>query len=192
VTSVNGYTGTVSLAYADIAGAVPTWNQNTTGTAAGLSTTLAIGSGGTGQVTANSAFNALAPAQGASSGKFLTTDGTNTSWGVVSIGDGTLTMAVSGVGLSGSQTFTANQSSAAAFTVTSNATSANTASTIVARDASGNFTAGTITAALVGNASTATNGVVTTGSYADPSWITSLTGSKITGQLSNGISGGTF
>lgn len=36
------------------------------------------------------------------------------------------------------------------------ATSANTASTIVKRDASGNFTAGTITAALSGNASTAT------------------------------------
>jgi len=36
------------------------------------------------------------------------------------------------------------------------ATSANTASAIVARDASGNFTAGTITAALTGNATTAT------------------------------------
>jgi hypothetical protein len=36
------------------------------------------------------------------------------------------------------------------------ADSANTASAIVARDASGNFTAGTITAALTGNASTAT------------------------------------
>ena len=36
------------------------------------------------------------------------------------------------------------------------AASANTASAIVARDASGNFTAGTITAALAGNASTAT------------------------------------
>lgn len=36
------------------------------------------------------------------------------------------------------------------------ATSANTASAIVARDASGDFTAGTITAALTGNASTAT------------------------------------
>lgn len=36
------------------------------------------------------------------------------------------------------------------------ATSANTASAIVARDASGNFTAGTITAALTGNAATAT------------------------------------
>jgi hypothetical protein len=37
------------------------------------------------------------------------------------------------------------------------ATNANTASAIVARDASGNFTAGTITAALTGNASTATS-----------------------------------
>jgi hypothetical protein len=72
------------------------------------------------------------------------------------VNNGVLTMAVSGTGLSGSQTFSANQSGAATFTVTSNATSANTASTIVARDASGNFTAGTITAALSGNASTAT------------------------------------
>jgi len=39
-----------------------------------------------------------------------------------------------------------------------------------------------------GNAGTVTNGVYTTGSYADPTWITSLAGSKITGT----ISGGTF
>ena len=73
------------------------------------------------------------------------------------VNNGTLTMNVSGTGLSGSQTFTANQSSAATFTVTSNATNANTGSTIVARDASGNFSAGTITATLSGNASTATS-----------------------------------
>ena len=66
----------------------------------------------------------------------------------------TLTMNVSGTGLSGSTTY--NGSGASTFTVTSNATSANTASAIVARDASGNFTAGTITAALSGNATTAT------------------------------------
>jgi hypothetical protein len=71
-------------------------------------------------------------------------------------GDGTLTLAVSGTGLSGSASFTANQSGNSTFTVTSNATSANTVSTIVARDASGNFSAGTITAALSGNATTAT------------------------------------
>lgn len=38
----------------------PTLNQNTTGTAAGLSATLAIASGGTGQTSAAAAFNALA------------------------------------------------------------------------------------------------------------------------------------
>ena len=67
---------------------------------------------------------------------------------------GTLTMAVSGTGLSGSDTY--DGSAGTTFTVTSNATNANTASTIVARDASGNFSAGTITASLSGNATTAT------------------------------------
>ena len=42
------------------------------------------------------------------------------------------------------------------FTVTSNATTNNTPSTIVFRNASGNFSAGTITATLSGNSSTAT------------------------------------
>ena len=49
--------------------------------------TLAIGSGGTGQTTANAAFNALAPSQTSNSGKYLTTDGSNTSWATVSAGD---------------------------------------------------------------------------------------------------------
>jgi hypothetical protein len=66
-----------------------------------------------------------------------------------------LTLATSGTGLTGSATF--NGATAQTFTVTSNATNANTASTIVARDASGNFSAGTITATLSGNASTATS-----------------------------------
>jgi hypothetical protein len=70
--------------------------------------------------------------------------------------NGQLSLAVSGTGLSGSATFTANQSGNSTFTVTSNATSVNTVSTIVARDASGNFNAGIITATLSGNASSAT------------------------------------
>ena len=72
--------------------------------------------------------------------------GTDTSGNYVATG------AVSGNGLSGSAS-----AEGATFTVTSNATNANTASTIVFRDASGNFSAGTITAALDGNASTATS-----------------------------------
>ena len=71
--------------------------------------------------------------------------GTDTTGNYVAAG------ATSGTGLSGSVS-----SEGGTFTVTSNATNANTASTIVARDGSGNFTAGTVTAALSGNASTAT------------------------------------
>jgi hypothetical protein len=37
--------------YAELSGTVPTWNQNTTGTAAGLSQTLIVGKGGTGVST---------------------------------------------------------------------------------------------------------------------------------------------
>lgn len=59
------------------------------------------------------------------------------------------------------------------------AVSTNTANSTVLRDGSGNFSAGTITATLSGNASTVTNGVYTTGSYADPAWITSLAKSKV-------------
>ena len=43
-------------------------------------TALPILNGGTGQTTANSAFNALAPSQTSNSGKYLTTNGTDTSW----------------------------------------------------------------------------------------------------------------
>jgi len=44
----------------------------------------------------------------------------------------------------------------------------------------------TINVNISGNAATVTNGVYTTGSYADPSWITSLAGSKITGTIDGG------
>lgn len=46
-------------------------------------TALPILNGGTGQTTANAAFNALVPSQATNSGKYLTTDGTNTSWASV-------------------------------------------------------------------------------------------------------------
>lgn len=75
------------------------------------------------------------------------------------IKDASLTLAVSGVGLTGSASFSANATTSATFTVTSNATSTNTVNTVVSRDASGNFSAGTITASLSGNATNIT-GVV--------------------------------
>ena len=66
-----------------VASDIPTLNQNTTGTASNVTGTVAIANGGTGQTTANTAFNALAPSQTSNSGKYLTTNGTNTSWDTV-------------------------------------------------------------------------------------------------------------
>jgi hypothetical protein len=49
----------------------------------------------------------------------------------------------------------------------------------------GNVT-GNVTGNVSGNAGTVTNGVYTSGSYNDPSWITGLSGSKIIGEISGG------
>jgi hypothetical protein len=49
--------------------------------------TIPVANGGTGASTANGGFNALAPSQTGNSGKYLTTDGTNTSWSANAGGD---------------------------------------------------------------------------------------------------------
>jgi hypothetical protein len=54
--------------------------------ATGVTGTLPIANGGTGQTTANAAFNALVPSQGGNNGKYLTTDGSNTSWATNPLG----------------------------------------------------------------------------------------------------------
>ena len=81
-TTGNAATAT-NVDYSGLTGTVPTWNQNTTGTAANVTGTVAIANGGTGQTTATTGFNALAPSQTSNSGKYLTTDGTNSSWATV-------------------------------------------------------------------------------------------------------------
>lgn len=90
-----------------------------------------------------------------------------------------LTLATSGNGISGTASFSANSDTPTTFTVTSNATASNTASTIVFRDSSGNFAAGTITAALSGNAATASalQTARTISVSGDASWSVSFDGS---------------
>ena len=53
--------------------------------ASDITGTVAINHGGTGQTTANAAFNALAPAQTTATGQYLKSDGTNTSWDAIDI-----------------------------------------------------------------------------------------------------------
>lgn len=52
---------------------------------------VAIANGGTGQTTANAAFNALAPSQASANGKYLKSDGTNTSWDTIDISTSDIT-----------------------------------------------------------------------------------------------------
>ncbi len=154
---------TVSSSYLNWNGSAFAWSTITSGTVTSITagtylTGGTITTSGTIAVDATSANTASKVVARDASGNFSAGTITATLSGNASTATqvaNNLTLAVSGTGLSGSATF--NGSSAQTFTVTSNATNANTASTIVARDASGNFSAGTITATLSGNASTATS-----------------------------------
>jgi hypothetical protein len=95
-----------------------------------------------------------------------------------------VTSAVAGTGISvssGTGAVTVTNTGVTALTGTANEidVSASTGSITLSLPA-------TINADISGNAATVTNGVYTTGSYANPSWITSLDGSKITGTMDGG------
>jgi hypothetical protein len=59
--------------------------------------TLGTANGGTGQTTANAAFNALAPVQTSAAGLYLKSDGTNTSWDAIDISTADVTGVLLGV-----------------------------------------------------------------------------------------------
>lgn len=83
-------TDSVSLTFNGTILSTPTLN---------LTNALGLAYGGTGQITANASFNALAPSQTGNSGKYLTTDGTNTFWATNPLG--TVTSVSTGTGLTG-------------------------------------------------------------------------------------------
>ena len=76
----------------------------------GLTTALSIPQGGTGQDTANAALNALLPAQGSSVGKYLKTDGSNTSWASASGGAGEINAVLNSSGADGTTDWVADTS----------------------------------------------------------------------------------
>jgi len=162
LTALNGSnisTGTVAAAR------VATLNQNTTGTAGGLSSAVTVSLSGavTGSATFTNAGDTASITTTATSDPTITLAGDLTgSATLTNLGNATLTAtiasnsvalgtdttgnyvgagATSGSGISGSVS-----SEGGTFTVSSNATNANTGSTIVFRDGSGNFSAGVITA----------------------------------------------
>jgi len=83
---------------------------NISGSAANVTGTVAIANGGTGQTSANAALNALLPLQLGSGGKFLKTDGTDTSWASASGGAGEINAVLNASGADGTTGWTAGTS----------------------------------------------------------------------------------
>jgi hypothetical protein len=154
-----------------------------------ISGTIAVANGGTGATTITGLVkgngSGAMTAAVAGTDYLLPTDASTTAKGIIQLaGDlsGTATSptvnTVGGVNSSTITTFdtritsatnsiTSNTSSITSLNTSVNAaTNSNTVSTIVKRDASGNFSAGTITANLTGNATTATTAGNVTGTVA--------------------------
>ena len=161
ITANNGFTGSLSGT------ATSTTNiPNLSGdiTSNNTSTTLATVNSNVGTFGSNTSIPSITV-----NAKGLVTGVTTNS---ITVGDGQLSLGVSGTGLSGSATFTANQQNSATFTVTSNATNLNTASTIVSRDALGNFNAGIITASQFSTGASGVGININTNTISGPSEIT--------------------
>lgn len=75
--------------YLQTNGTTASWDAVDISTA-DISGTLPIANGGTGQTSAANAINALLPSQTGNNGKYLTTDGTSSSWATVSGGNPTV------------------------------------------------------------------------------------------------------
>lgn len=157
-----------------------TWNANTIGATYGGTGLTSYTQGDLLYATSSTTIGKLADVV---AGNALLSGGVggDPAWGKVGLQthiDGTLQVVNGGTGATtltgyvygnGTGAMTASTSIPNSATT---ATSANTADAIVARDASGNFSAGTITAALSGNASTATALATgrTIGMTGDVSW----------------------
>lgn len=92
VTSVNNYTGAVTLSYTDVGApsttgvnATGTWGIAITGNAANVTGTVAIANGGTGQTTRQDAMDALAGS--VTSGQYLRGNGTDVVMSAIQVAD---------------------------------------------------------------------------------------------------------
>jgi hypothetical protein len=137
-----------------------------------LNLPVAISQGGTGATDASTAINNLVPSQSSNGNKYLKTDGTAVSWDALDInsGDITGTLPIANGGTSATTASAARTALGLAI-----------GTDIPALDGTG--ATGEWAIDITGNAETVTDGVVTTGTYDDPSWITGLAGSKISGDI---------
>ena len=190
ITSATTTTIAISNSQVSGLGTMSTQNANSVtitggsinGTTIGVSTAAAIV--GT-TITANSSFS------GAGTGLTGTASG-------LSIGGNAATATTATTASSVTNSITFNSSgTGGASPVTYNGSTAPTISynTIGAPSTSGTNASGTWGISISGNAATVTNGVYTTGSYSNPTWITSILGSIVSGAVasattSTNLSGG--
>jgi len=187
----NGTSGAPSFR-AMLAADVPTLNQNTTGSAGSVVNALTINNSGSGSASGatfngSSAVTISYNSIGAPSATGLGASGT---WAISISGNAnTASTATSAGSVTNSVTFS-NSGSGDVSGTTFNGSAARTISynTLGAPSATGSGASGTWGISVSGNAATVTDGVYTTGTYTNPSWISSLAASKITGTL--GIANG--
>jgi hypothetical protein len=146
-----------------------------------LTGTLAIAKGGTGQTTANAAFNALAPSQTSANGKYLKSDGTNTSWDAIDIStsdvSGVLLGANGGTGVANTGktiTLGGNLTTSGAFATTLTATNTTTVTLP---------TTGTL--ATLAGTETLTNKTLTSPTLNSPTLTTPVLGTPSSGTLTS-------
>jgi len=208
--SVSGNAATVSNGvYTNGSYSNPSWitslagskiTGNISGNAAGLTATLAIASGGTNATTEAGARANLLPSYATNALKFLRVNsgGTDVEWATepslgtvtsVAASGGTTGLSFSGSPITSSGTLTLGGTLAIASGGTGSATAGDARTALDVPSTTGSGASGTWGIGITGNAGTVTNGVYTSGSYSDPAWITSLAGSKITGNISGNAGG---
>ena len=168
------------------------WSDNTnfyktTVDLSGVFGTLPIANGGTGQVTANAAFNALAPAQTSANGRYLKSDGTNTSWDAIDVGSadisGVLLGANGGTGVANTGrtiTLGGNVSTAGALT-----TSGAFGVTLTATNTTSVTLPTTGTLATLSGSETLTNKTLTSPTINSPTLTSPALGTPSSGNLAN-------
>jgi hypothetical protein len=185
--NVTGNAGTVTNGvYTTGSYADPAWitslagskvSGNISGNAANVTGTVAIANGGTGATTQQAALNAIAGAT--TSAQFLRGNGVNVQMSAIQVAD-VPTLNQNTTGTAANVTGVVAIANGGTGATTDSA--ARTALSVPSNTGSG--ASGTWGISVTGNAGTVTNGVVTTGSYNDPTWITGLAGSKISGNIS--------
>jgi hypothetical protein len=147
----------------------------------GITGTLAIANGGTGQVTANAAFNALAPSQTSANGKYLKSDGTNTSWDAIDIS----TSDVSGV-LLGANGGTGVANTSKTITLGGNLTTSGAFATTLTSTALTSVTLPTTgTLSTLAGTETLTNKTLTSPTLNSPTLTTPVLGTPSSGTLTS-------